>query len=1097
MKAFTLSPCCLLLFLAFAWSCGEEPSPDPDCEEGLVRAEDGSCEIPEPTCEPDVPGSIVEACKAEGRTCFEDAYGALCGTCIVGFVEEDGACRPIRECADLECEREGRECISGNGEMDARCGPCLPGANEIDSACVPRTCAPGAAGSIAGQCAGEYRHCIEGSEGEEARCGSCYPGFKEERGVCREVRSCADLGCFSANRRCTPAQSHEDASCGECRAGMLEVGGRCFPVPNATCLDDGSEASILEACESEGRSCVAVEGGASCGSCLGDLVEDPRSRECVPFISCETLECDGENRHCVEDPQGRCGDCLPGYSEDPATGGCKPVRTCAEIECGPGEQCSEATEVSDAFCHPECGPHERWSGSQCTPCPPCDGEGEDGVWPAPSATGACICRTLPGYFYSSAGDVGTFPCDADGDGWVRESARLAMESEDPAIRANARCSLSTIDAVRLVNERGQTKEVPLAKPLELYETDRNDDPAILGVHWNRKALPAYNADGSIVQAHELNRFTKLCHDPRADYNDNGIPDVEEWADHPLGPAMRPEQQPFNQFSYFLELAIGHFEPPAPGREHGTWVIQERPRLATASDGPSVIAISYPEEADSYWQQCEVRRDPRWGEVPDPVGMDFAAYSAPGNPDFEGMNHHSQFKCLVVRDQVRADSTFEFTPTGIASEGFALNRCRGLGDGTGAYQECQLVDSATVQPGDVLWGGVPYRDYGPTPYVTAETIRYFDEMAELWGVDFPIVGGVEGYQGGCVNACEDALAQCPGFDDNPVAVACHRLVEEFGKFATCTSVEVCDGIDNTGIGIPDANTIEEGYDCDVAPEDGGLGECRPGTTTCIDSGVTCVSINQPMPEICDGKDNDCNGAIDDDFLGMGDACLVRNPDWDGKDADEEFLKGACRIGEQICVPDEEGGASIVCKQTTFPGTEDCSDVDLDCDGNPYTAGGNPENVRGCVNFYYDGDGDGYPASPDQVMPKCFCPKLPASMRGKYTIQEPPGGADAIRWDCCDSDGRVWPRASSRQGPFYSEPNECGNFEYNCDNHYEEKSETRLASACREKFLECKLPSEGWKYSVPPCGQSGQWLVNCSYKSSGGCNETQETRVQRCR
>lgn len=1092
MRSLALSPFRLLLCLGFVWACSEEPSPDPGCEEGQVRIEDGSCAIPEATCEPDVPGSIVEACHAEARTCFQDAYGALCGTCLLGYVEDDGACRPIRECAELDCASEGRECISGNGELDARCGPCLPGANDFDSICIRRTCAPDEAGSISGQCADEYRHCIEGSEGEEAGCGACYPGFKEERGVCREVRSCSDLGCFAANRSCIPAQSEEDASCGECRAGTIEVGGRCLPVPGATCLDDGSATSILAACEGEGRSCLADEDGAACGGCVGELVEDPRSRDCVPFLSCEMLGCEAENRACVEDPQGRCAGCLPGHAEDPASGGCKPVRTCAEIECGVGEQCSDATEVSDAFCHPECGPNEKWSGSQCTPCPPCDGEGEDGLWPAPSATGACMCKTQPGYFYSSAGDVGTFPCDADGDGWLRESARLAMESGDPAIRANARCTLSAIDAVRLVNERGQVKEVPLAQPLELYETDRNDDPAILGVHWERKALPAYNVDGSIVQAHELNRFTKLCHDPRADYNDNGIPDVEDWADHALGPAMRPEQQPFNQFSYFLEIARGHFEAPAPGREHGTWVIEERPRLAADMDAPPTLPIAYPEEADAYWQQCEVRRDPRWGEVPAPVGMDFAAYSAPGDPNFAGMNHHSQFKCLVVRDQASEDSTFEFTPTSIAREGFALNRCRGLGDGTGTAQGCELVDSATVQPGDVYWGGVPYRDYGPTPYVTTDAVSYFDEMADVWGVEFPIEDGLDGYQGGCVNACEDALSQCPGYDDNPLAVACHRTIDEFGRFATCTSVEICDGISNTGGGTPDENTIEEGYDCDVAPEDGGLGECKAGTTTCIDAAVTCVSNLQPTTEVCDGLDNDCNGEVDDEFEGIGGSCQVPNPDWDGDDPEEQFLKGACSVGAQICVPDDEGGASIACEQTTVPATEDCSSVDLDCDGSPYTAGGSPEDIDGCVNYYYDGDGDGYPASPDQMMPKCFCRNLPSRDRGKYTIREPASGPDSLDWDCCDADSAARPG----QFLFFSEPNECGNYEYNCDKDYEERGTTRLASECKSGFFECSLPSEGWKHAAPSCGQSGQWLVNCSLGFSG-CNETQETRVQRCR
>lgn len=1086
-----------LLFLAvFAWGCEEQPRPPAKdvCPEGLVRLDDGSCGEPEPTCTPGVPGSIVEACRSQHRTCYEDAFGALCGTCLGGYVEEDGACRPVRTCADLDCSAQGRECVSGNGVVDARCGACLPGNEEFDTACIPRSCNPGdEQGSILAQCARERRHCVEPEDGEEAFCGACYPGFVEERGVCRPVRTCEDLGCFSAQRHCIPATGDSDAACGGCRAGTVEIGGRCLPIRNATCDDDGSPSSILADCAAEGRECILDADGARCGACTGGLVEDPRTKECVPFVSCGEMNCARENRACVEDPQGRCAECLPGFTEDTATGRCRPVRTCAETHCGPGEQCSEATDETDAFCHPECAPGEMWTGTQCMFCPPCDRPGEAGVWPAPSATGACICRTQPGYFYSSAGDVGTFPCDADGDGWVRESARLAMESNDPAIRANARCTVLTIDAVRLVNEAGQSKEIPLAEPLELYETDRNDDPAILAVHWKSKALPAYYRDGSIVQAKDLNRFTKLCHDPRTDYNDNGVPDVSEWSEHPLGPAMRPEQRPFNHFSYFMELATGHYEAPVGGRPHGTWVIREKPRTGPGTPDLPAIAISYPESYGTYWRQCELRRDPRWNQVTAPVGMDFAVYSPPGDPTFAGMNHHSLFKCIVVRDQVPASSTYEFTPTAVAAQGFALNRCRAEagGEDVSSSIACEDVGFGTVGPGDVLWAGVPYRDYGPTPFVSPAAIEYFDAVGREWGVQFPIAPGEDGYRGGCVNACEKELPKCPGFDDNPAAIACHRNVEDFGKFVSCTAVDLCDGIDNDGDGVVDGQTIEAGYACEVPAEAGGYGECREGTSACVGAEIVCLSNKAPATEICDGVDNNCDGQIDETFPTMHQACSVLNPTWDGSNPNEQYLKGRCRDGRQICVD-----GSIVCEQTYFPQQESCNTTtDDDCDGNPYTENGSPENIAGCVNYYYDGDGDGFPDP--SVQPKCFCQRLPASQRGKYTIREPAGGPNAIRWDCCDAD----PQANPNQTQFFATPNKCGNFEYNCDNKYEEKELTTVASSCKKKNLgfACYLETPGWKNAIPACGQSGQRHYDCSFTHPVGsaCNEHMYSRTQRCR
>lgn len=1101
MKTRSLWLGCLLLASVLALGCGEEERPPEQigCPEGLVRADDGTCQEPEPTCARGVPGSIYDVCRAKGRTCYEDAYGAICGVCLDGYVEDRGECRPVRECVDLDCAAQGRECISGNGMVDARCGRCLPGSEEIGTECIPRTCSPDdPVGSILMQCVSEFRHCVEPGDGEEAYCGECFPGFLEDRGVCRPVRTCEDLGCFHAMRRCKAAEASADAVCGACRAGTIEVGGRCLPLANATCADDGSPSSILEECAAEGRTCVEDAEGARCGECAGDLVEDPRSRECVPFVSCSELDCASENRTCVEDPQGRCAGCLPGFTEDGSLRQCRPVRTCAELRCGPGEECAEATDETDAYCHPECPPGEKWTGIQCAPCPPCDGPGESGVWSAPSATGACICKTLPGYFYSSAGDVGTFPCDADGDGWVRESARAAMESNDPAIRANARCTVLTIDAVRLVNEAGQAKEIPLSDPLELYETDRNDDPAILAVHWSRKALPGYYQDGNIVQAKDLNRFTKLCHDPRADYNDNGVPDVSEWSDHPLGPAMRPEQRPFNHFSYFMELATGHYEAPVGGRMHGTWVIREKPRVGPGTASLPAIALSYPVEMGTYWRHCEVRRDPQWDKVQVPVGMDFAVYSPPGNPAFTGMNHHSLFKCIVVRDQVAPGSTHEFTPAAVAAQGFALNRCRASigGEDVSSSIECELVDAKTVGPGDVYWGGVPYRDYGPTPYVSPAAIAYFQEIAEKWGASFPIGEGEEGYRGGCINSCEVELPSCPGYDVNPAAVACHRNVGDFGKFAGCTSVELCDGQDNTGSGLVDVQTFEEGYACSVPPEAGGHGECRDGTSRCIAAEVVCVSNRQPVEEICDGLDNDCDGEVDETFPTEHFQCEVPDPNWNGSPNADPYLKGRCRIGRQICAANPNGGASIVCEQTYFPQAESCNTTtDDDCDGNPYTEGGSPENIAGCVNYYFDGDGDGFPDS--SVQPKCFCPNLPASERGKYTIREPAGGPSALRWDCCDADARVNPN----QTEFFSEPNACGNFEYNCDNKYEEKEVSVVASSCKKKNAGtwCYLETPGWKDAIPACGQSGQYHWDCNFAHPVGspCNEEMYSKVQRCR
>src|SRR5690606_4102549 len=134
--------------------------------------------------------------------------------------------------------------------------------------------------------------------------------------------------------------------------------------------------------------------------------------------------------------------------------------------------------------------------------------------------------------------------------------------------------------------------------------------------------------------------------------------------------------------------------------------------------------------------------------------------------------------IVLQDRPRAGAVEELTPADAVSRGFALNRCSGKVGQDGSLEptmDCGLVESSELNPGDVLWGAVPYQDHGPTP---------FNHIGDG--------DPGEGYQGGCINACSRSLFEdesCAVFQQtNPTAVVCNRDIHDSGRFLSCDTWE---------------------------------------------------------------------------------------------------------------------------------------------------------------------------------------------------------------------------------------------------------------------------------------------------------------------
>jgi len=121
-------------------------------------------------------------------------------------------------------------------------------------------------------------------------------------------------------------------------------------------------------------------------------------------------------------------------------------------------------------------------------------------------------------------------------------------------------------------------------------------------------------------------------------------------------------------------------------------------------------------------------------------------------------------------------------------------------------------------------------------------------------------------------------------------------------------------------VPDATPCEGepnlGQPCDGPDSD----QCTNGTWTCNGDGTALECVNESLSdivEVCDGADNDCDGATDEDF-GVGEAC----------DSDDSDL---CPNGSTTCTQDGMGVECLASNETQSDITEVCDTVDNDCDG----------------------------------------------------------------------------------------------------------------------------------------------------------------------
>ncbi len=334
------------------------------------------------------------------------------------------------------------------------------------------------------------------------------------------------------------------------------------------------------------------------------------------------------------------------------------------------------------------------------------------------------------------------------------------------------------------------------------------------------------------------------------------------------------------------------------------------------------------------------------------------------------------------------TTSDPTSGGGGADCAASELCNGLDDDcNGEVDEgcnCILGDTQSCWSGDPELVGIGS--------CTAGT-QTCDERGE-WGA-------CEGEVLPSPEACDGNDNDCNGLEDEGFGQvtcgvgACQVTVEECidGTPNPCVPgnanpVEQCDGVDDDCDGV-----VDNGGACvngDTQPFDGGppntrnVGGCAGGTQTCVNGmwSPDCVGDVVPQAEICNGDDDDCNNAVDDNAQGVGLGCQAQGQ------------QGICVNGTTVCA-----SGSIACQPGT-PQAEICNNIDDDCNGvvdngNPGGGGACTASAPGiCANGTLTCINGSVQCAPGQPLPGEICNGLDDDCDNQTDEGNPGGGGGCI-------------------------------------------------------------------------------------------------------
>jgi MYXO-CTERM domain-containing protein len=354
---------------------------------------------------------------------------------------------------------------------------------------------------------------------------------------------------------------------------------------------------------------------------------------------------------------------------------------------------------------------------------------------------------------------------------------------------------------------------------------------------------------------------------------------------------------------------------------------------------------------------------------------------------------------------------------------------------------------------VCMGGV-----GPQPEVCDGVDNNCNgQVDEAPLADAPAQNGCWNLAGNCcsfanLNWCPPAGATCSG--DGALSAPCAAGILTCGGVSgwSCQnpkgpSAEVCDGVDNNCDGavdnVPPTVCVPAGTPAGL--DFGPKSQCKMGTKTC----GACMGFVGPSPEICDGIDNNCNGMVDEGVPGLGKACGINQP--------------PCTPGTTSCV-----NGAIVCQGGMGPQPEICDGIDNNCNGmadEAPLADAPPPGMNGCWNT---------PGNCCSFANLSWCPPPGATCTGDGTLAAPCTQGSLA---CAGGSGWVC------QGPKLPAPEACDGIDNDCNGKIDDGTIPQVGQACGANVGECKQGALACNVGVLTCvGAVGPTQETCDGKDN---------------